>query len=104
VEVFGRAGLIEDGIQVSAAMTGNCAARAAALATLGRHADALAALEIDEMSPTGLNLLFYRAALDPVRSDPRFVRFVERLGLKDAHARAQAWRAANPPEKVEVKK
>jgi hypothetical protein len=39
-----------------------------------------------------------------VRSDPRFVRFLQQVGWKDAHDRAQAWRAAHPPEKVAAKK
>jgi hypothetical protein len=104
VETFARAGLIQEGIQASATMSGNSAARAAALAALGKHDEALAGLDADEMSATGVSYLFYRPALDPIRHDPRFVRLLEQLGLKDAHARAQAWRAANPPEKPAAKK
>jgi hypothetical protein len=39
-----------------------------------------------------------------VRADPRFVRYLSVLGVTEAHARAQSWRAAHPPDKSEAKK
>lgn len=36
--------------------------------------------------------------IDPVRSDPRFKKFLETIRATEAHARAQAWRATHPPE------
>ncbi len=41
---------------------------------------------------------------DPVRNDPRWVKLMADAGLAEAHARAQAWRKAHPPEKAAVKK
>ena len=35
---------------------------------------------------------------DPVRNDPRWVKLMAEVGLTIAHARAQAWRKAHPPE------
>ena len=41
---------------------------------------------------------------DPVRNDPRWVKLIADAGLTAAHARAQAWRKAHPPEKAAGKK
>ena len=46
--------------------------------------------------------VLFEPALDPVRKDPRFLRVLEQIGMKEAHARAQAWRAAHPPQKPAV--
>jgi hypothetical protein len=37
---------------------------------------------------------------DPIRGDPRFVKLLTTLGATEAHARAQAWRAAHPLPKT----
>ena len=39
---------------------------------------------------------------DPIRDDRRFGKAFATLGFTEAHARAQAWRAAHPPEKPAV--
>jgi len=41
--------------------------------------------------------------LDSVRQKPEFLRVLDQVGLTEAHARVQAWRAAHPPEKPAVK-
>ncbi len=57
-----------------------------------------------QLTKTGFNL--YRAAdylwdpsFDTVRNDPRWAKLIADAGLTEAHARAQAWRKAHPPEK-----
>ena len=70
---------------------------------LGRTEAGLAALEPAEMRSTYLHDVLFEPWYDPVREDPRFKKFLETLGVTEAHARAQAWRKAHPPEKQEVK-
>jgi hypothetical protein len=36
-------------------------------------------------------------------NDPRWVKLMADTGLTEAHARAQAWRKAHPPEKPAAK-
>jgi TolB-like protein/Tfp pilus assembly protein PilF len=74
------------------------------LAHLGRTDDALAALNPETVQSIMLDQWLYQPAVDPMRGDPRFGEFLATLGASEAHARAQAWRAAHPPEKVETKK
>jgi TolB-like protein/predicted Zn-dependent protease len=74
------------------------------LALLGRTEEALAALNPETVQSINVDLWLFQPAIDPMRGDPRFRKFLETLGLTEAHARAQAWRAAHPPEKVEAKK
>ncbi len=50
-----------------------------------------------------VNNWLFAPNLDPVRADPRFVKFIDALGLTEANARAQAWRAAHPREKPAAK-
>jgi TolB-like protein len=45
------------------------------------------------------DLLLWFPVIDPLRADPEFQRKLAEWGFADAHARAQAWRAAHPPEK-----
>ena len=77
--------------------------RAYYLFMLGRTEEGLAALIPDEMQSTYLHDVLFEPWYDPVREDPRFRQFLETLGVTDAHARAQAWRKAHPPEKPEAK-
>ncbi len=67
-----------------------------ALAHLGRHEEALAALDPATLRVIALQDVLFEPYLDPLRSDPRFVKFLATLGMTEAHARAQAWRAAHP--------
>jgi Tfp pilus assembly protein PilF len=74
------------------------------LLAVGRREEALAALD----DPSGVGYgdcieLSFQPFFDQVRDDPRFVKYLATLGLTEAHARAQAWRAAHPPEKPEAK-
>jgi len=78
--------------------------RAYYLFMLGRTEEGLAALDPDEMQSTYLHDVFFEPWFDPVREDPRFTKFLDTLGVTEAHARAQAWRKAHPPEKGEAKK
>ena len=48
--------------------------------------------------------LLYNPFYDRFRADPRFLKLLATAGLGEAHARAQAWRAAHPLEKPEAKK
>lgn len=78
--------------------------RAHALGALGRWDECLAALHPETMVPATAEQMLFHAVFDPIRNDPRFVAMLETLRLSEAHARAQAWRAANPPEKADTKK
>ena len=69
------------------------------LIQLGRHGEALDELDVNQVPPGDYFLRTqYEPAWDPVRNDPRFIAVLEKLGVKEAHDRAQAWRKANPPQ------
>jgi hypothetical protein len=51
-----------------------------------------------------LDQWLYQPAVDPLRGDPRFGKFLATLGASEAHARAQAWRAKQNATSVEPKK
>ncbi len=70
---------------------------------LGKPTDALGALNQDSVTAMDVDQWLYLPAIDPIRSDPRFAKFLATLGLTEAHARAQAWRKTHPPEKPAVK-
>jgi TolB-like protein/Flp pilus assembly protein TadD len=74
------------------------------LAHLGRTDDALAALNPETVQVTMLDQWLYQPAVDPLRGDPRFGKFLATLGASEAHARAQAWRAKQNATSVEPKK
>lgn len=76
----------------------------AALVELGRKDEALAAISTEQMQAAYIGSMLVLSSLDPIRNSPEFRRFLEELGLTEAHARAQAWRAANPPEKPAAKR
>ncbi|MEY2880723.1 MAG: hypothetical protein RLZZ15_3103 [Verrucomicrobiota bacterium] len=73
--------------------------RTALLLALGRRQEAIAALDAPGHNVNYLGLLLFDRCYDPIRSEPRFTKFLAELGLTEAHARAQAWRKAHPPEK-----
>jgi TolB-like protein len=70
--------------------------KALGLARLGRPQEALAALDPATTNIANAVELLYLEHYDPIRGDPRFVKFLTTLGLTEAHARAQTWRAAHP--------
>ena len=70
---------------------------------LGRTEEGLAALDPDEIQSTNLHDILFEPWFDPVRAKPRFQQVLATLGVTEAHARAQAWRAAHPPEKPAAK-
>ncbi len=73
--------------------------RSALLLAFGKRDEAIAALDAPGQNVNFLGYVLYDRRYDPIRSEPRFARFLADLGLTEAHARAQAWRAAHPPEK-----
>ena len=75
-----------------------------ALAVLGRPEAALAAIDPTTLAIQPFHDLLLDPSYDPLRTDPRFVKILATLGMTEAHARAQAWRAAHPPEKPAAKK
>jgi TolB-like protein/tetratricopeptide (TPR) repeat protein len=100
ITVLVRAGLPAEAEQVLTLVPkddyGNI--KALGLARLGRPQEALAALDPATTNIANAVELLYLENYDPIRSDPRFVKFLATLGLTEAHARAQAWRAAHPLE------
>jgi TolB-like protein/Flp pilus assembly protein TadD len=83
---------------------GNILARVGALAALGRRDEALAALDPNWFSANRADVLLFESLLDPLRGEPRFQQLLEQLGVAEAHARAQAWRAAHMIGTVPQKK
>jgi len=84
---------------------GDVTNRFTVLLAAGQREAALDALA----DPSGLSKgsvidILYQRICDPVRADPRFVRFLATLDLTEAHARAQAWRRSHPPDKPEAGK
>ncbi len=77
--------------------------KAAALAALGRWPEFFETWQVESVNSQAPFPL-YDPLYDPVRKDPRFLAVLNQIGLGAAHERAQAWRAAHPPEKPEVKK
>jgi TolB-like protein/Tfp pilus assembly protein PilF len=71
-------------------------ARIAALVALGRKEEALAALDANWVTANRTDQLLFEPILDPIRGEPRFQKMLATLDLTEAHARAQAWRAAHP--------
>ena len=98
--VLARAGLKAEAEALLADPRSSVNRSAENLMALGRTEEALAL-----MSPKWLNVYYARHYLwnpiyDPVRNDPRWVKLMADAGLTEAHARAQAWRQAHPPEKA----
>ncbi len=70
---------------------------------IGRPAEALTYLQPAAVSSREIHYLLFLPEFDSVRDDPRFQQVLKILGLGDAHARAQAWRAAHPSGRTEMK-
>ncbi len=77
--------------------------RTALLLALGRREDAIAALDPSAQNVNFIGLLLFDRRYDSIRGEPRFAKFLAELGLTEAHARAQAWRKAHPPESPSAK-
>ena len=99
---FARAGLPAEAERAIARIT-EPAAKPFCLASLGRLDEFLANLDPQEICALDTAELFFKSDFDPIRFDPRFVKVLETVGASEAHARAQAWRAAHPPEKPATK-
>jgi TolB-like protein/Flp pilus assembly protein TadD len=69
------------------------------LAALGRRTESAAAFDAQRLTVNQLTDFLFDPNCDLVRDDPRIVQGIAALGLTEAHARAQAWRKAHPPEK-----
>ena len=102
VEVFIRAGLKAEAEQAYALIPAGASAsiKFDALARMGRPHEALAAMDPATMAIGDANELLFAQIYDPIRADPRFAKLLATLGLTEAHARAQAWRAAQPLPKT----
>ena len=98
ITVLVRAGLKAEAEQILAQIPPGDDIRVSALARIGRPEEALAAMDPAKTNITATSDLYFLEFYDPIRSDPRFVKFLATLGLTEAHARAQAWRAAHPPQ------
>ena len=100
ITVFVRAGLTAEAEQALARVPkddyGNL--RALGLARIGRPQEALEALDPATTNIANAVELLYLEQYDPIRNDPRFIKYLATLGLTEANARAQAWRAAHPPK------
>lgn len=71
-----------------------------AAALLGRKGDALAELTAQWLPSFWIDEVLWNPHFDGLRPEPEFVAWLKKVGLTEAHARAQAWRAAHPPEKT----
>ena len=79
------------------------AAAAAALLVLGLTDECWNALEHGSRNILSADQLLFWPIFDSIRGESRFRKMLADLGLTEAHARAQAWRKAHPPEKPAAK-
>ncbi len=100
ISIFGQAGLRKEAEALLAKgdPAGNWS-KAQLLLAVGHQEEALAALDASQehLYPEHSDILL-DPLFDPIRDDPRFVRFIATLDWTEANARAQAWRKAHPPE------
>ncbi len=101
VTVLVRAGLADEAEQILARIPRDDPTdrRVTVLARLGRPQEALDAMDAAKINAPTASEMLYSADYDPIRADPRFIRLMATLGLTEAHARAQAERAARRTEK-----
>ena len=104
IEVLAAGGLRQEAAALLSGLDAKTTDVAFLLAHLGRPDDALAALNAGNAVAMMVDLWLFEPAVDPLRNDPRFTNFLATLGLTEAHARAQAWRAAHPAEKPSATK
>lgn len=97
VDIYGLAGSVED-LAAARGSPGLNDHRQAALAFFdGRYEPFFDHFEQEHSEFMDRNRAMFDPMLDRVRTHPRFVAWLARHGLTQTHARAQAWRAANPP-------
>jgi TolB-like protein/Flp pilus assembly protein TadD len=72
------------------------------LAALGRDAEAFEALDQAIIDWGFMDTFLFSPLLDRLRTHPRFIAKLQAADLTEIHARAQAWRAAHPPEQPEA--
>jgi tetratricopeptide (TPR) repeat protein len=70
---------------------------------LGRDEEAVTRLDPTKLFANSVAQFIFDPFYDAIRNDPRVVKLMADLGLTEAHARAQAWRKAHPPEKTVAK-
>ena len=92
LEVFVKAGQRAEAEQRLASIPAD--SKYMALAALGQPEAALAAIDPTTLAIQPFHKLLLEPGYDPLRTDPRFVKILATLGMTEAHARAQAWRAA----------
>jgi TolB-like protein/Tfp pilus assembly protein PilF len=63
---------------------------------LGRAEQAVAGLDAERTNWRDAGGFLFGREYDTLRNDPRFVKFIDNLGLTEAYARARAWRGAHP--------
>jgi TolB-like protein/Tfp pilus assembly protein PilF len=69
---------------------------------LGRRAEAIAMLDPGPLTTNLMDALLFDSLFDPLRGEPKFAQVLGEVGLTEANARAQAWRAHQEPEPVAV--
>ncbi|MDP1580224.1 MAG: TIR domain-containing protein [Candidatus Didemnitutus sp.] len=69
------------------------------LVALGRPQEALEFVDAASLRISDMGDFHTDPNLDPIRSDPRFVQLLATLDMTEAHARGQAWRAAQELKK-----
>lgn len=75
-----------------------------AAAALGRTSVVLEVLNAHWLPSIWIDEVMWHPHFDKLRSAPEFVTWLKKTGLTEAHARAQAWRAAHPPERPAPRK
>jgi tetratricopeptide (TPR) repeat protein len=99
---FARAGLRADA-ETLLGQRGSSRYWAAGLIALGQTDEAMALLSSQWFHLYFAADFLWDPIYDSLRNDPRWAKFIADLGLSEAHARAQAWRKAHPPEKPVAK-
>ncbi len=101
--VLARAGNPQEVAAAIAAPDPRFMNRTRSLLAAGRVNEALAGLEADARNSVfSFQFALFHPAFDAIRKEPRFVKMLETLRMTEAHARAQAWRAAHPPVKSQA--
>lgn len=61
-----------------------------------REVSPLGMPEADRVAGGEVDRVLFDARFDHLRAEPRWAKFIARLGLTEAHATAQSWRATHP--------